>query len=77
MEKEVLVNVAPTSTEGHFVKGAKAVVDVDTVNEVFIVKGESKLISKNHTDLEMVEDCLVTCQVVYDPTTKMFNNSKD
>ena len=71
------VNVAPSSTHGHFIEGAKQVVDLDIVNETFHVKGKSKLTSANHTALSMEEDCLITCQTVYDPFTGAFNKSKD
>ena len=37
------VNVAPSSTEGHFIKGAKQVVNLDKVNETFLVEGPSVL----------------------------------
>jgi len=70
-------NVAPSSTEGHYVEGAKNVVDLDVVNETFFVEGESKLTTKNHTDLIMQEDCIITCQTVYNPFKKMFEKSRD
>jgi hypothetical protein len=71
------VNVAPSSTEGHFVKGAKQVINLDNVNETFLVEGQSVLETKNHTSLEIEEDCLITCQVVYNPFEKMYSKSKD
>lgn len=71
------VNVAPSSTEGHFIKGAKKVVNLDTINETFLVEGAAILETKNHTSLEIKEDCLITCQVVYNPFSKMFTKSKD
>lgn len=71
------VNVAPSSTHGHFVEGSKQVIDLDVTNETFHVKGKSTLSSANHTTLEMEEDCLITCQTVYDPFTRAFNKSKD
>ena len=70
-------NVAPSSTEGHFIKGAKQVINLDKVNETFHVKGESILETKNHTSLEIKEDCLITCQVVYNPFGKMYSKSRD
>lgn len=76
VEKE-LVNVAPSSTEGHFVKDARKVVALDKINETFKVEGKSELVTKNHTTLQMEEDCLITCQTVYDPFTGVFNKSKD
>lgn len=74
---KVKINVAPSSTEGHYVKGHKEVVNLDNLNETFLIKGESVLETKNHTTLKMNEDCLITCQVVYDPFTNAFNKSKD
>jgi hypothetical protein len=71
------VNVAPSSTEGHFVKGAKKVINLDKINETFLVKGKAVLETKNHTSLEIEEDCIITCQVVYNPFSKMFTKSKD
>lgn len=71
------VNVAPSSTEGHFVKDAKKVVNLDAINETFLVEGKSKLVTKNHTTLDMKEDCLITCQTVYDPFKGLFIKSKD
>jgi hypothetical protein len=71
------VNVAPSSTEGHFIEGAKKVINLDNVNETFLVEGKSTLTTKNHTSLEIEEDCLITCQMVYNPFSKMFERSKD
>jgi hypothetical protein len=71
------INVSPSSTEGHFVKGAKQVINLDKVNETFLVEGRSTLETKNHTTLEMEEDCLITCQVVYNPFAKMYTKSQD
>jgi hypothetical protein len=72
-----LVNVAPTSTEGHYVKGAKNVIELDDVTESFFVEGESELTTKNHTNLLQKEDCLIVCQVVYNPFEKVFQRSQD
>lgn len=79
MQTEVLkkVNVAPSSDEGHFVTGAKQVIDMDAVTESFFVEGESVLETKNHTTLQMKDDCLVNCQMVYNPFAKMYERSRD
>ncbi len=77
MSKTLRVNVAPTSESGHFVEKAKNVIQLDDVTESFFVEGESVLTTKNHTTLEMKDDCLVNCQVVYDPFAKMYERSKD
>jgi len=74
---EKMVNVAPTSDEGHFVKGAKKVVNLDMVTEAFFIEGESELVTKNHTTLQQKEDCLIVCQQVYNPFSKMMERSKD
>lgn len=71
------VNVAPSSTHGHFVEGAVQVIDLDKVNETFAVKGKSKLTTTNHTGLEIEEDCIITCQTVYDPFAGVFVKSHD
>lgn len=71
------VNVAPSSTSGHFVRGAKKVINLDSVNEVFFVEGKSQLVTKNHTSLKQEKSCLITTQVVYNPFAKMFEKSKD
>lgn len=71
------INVAPTSTEGHFVEGANQVIELDAVNETFAVSGSAKLVTKNHTSLDMAEDCLITCQTVYNPFAKIFQKSRD
>lgn len=71
------VNVAPTSTSGHFVKGAKNVVNIDDVNDVYVVEGESELTTSNHTTLKQKGSCLITTQVVYNPFLKMFEKSRD
>ena len=77
MENKQLVNVAPSSTEGHFVKDAEKVVAIDEINETFLVKGKSKLVTQNHTDLDMGEDCVITCQTVYDPFADAFKQAVD
>lgn len=71
------VNIAPSSTHGHHVVGAKKVIQLDDVTEAFFVQGESSLVTNNHTTLEMKDDCLVNCQVVYNPFAKMYERSRD
>lgn len=71
------VNVAPSSTEGHFIHKAKKVVNLDLINETFQVEGDSIMKTKNHTDLHTSEDCLVTCQTVYNPFAGVFEKSRD
>lgn len=70
-------NIAPSSDNGHYVHGAKNVINLDEVNETFRVEGKSQLVTKNHTTLEMNEDCLITCQQVYDPFKQAFTRSRD
>lgn len=71
------VNVAPSSTSGHFIQDAEQVINLDNVAETFLVKGKSKLVTKNHTTLIQKESCLITTQVVYNPFLKLFEKSKD
>lgn len=71
------VNIAPSSTEGHYVNKARKVIQLDDVTEAFFVEGKSQLTTKNHTTLEMEDDCLINCQVVYDPFAKMYERSRD
>lgn len=75
--KTETINIAPSSDAGHFVKGAKQVINLDKVNETFLVEGASVLETKNHTTLEMKETCLITCQQAYNPFKKMFEKVKD
>lgn len=77
MEVLKKVNVAPSSTEGHFVEQSKNVINLDNVNETFFVEGGGLLTTKNHTTLEMNDDCLITCQTVYNPFSKAFEKSRD
>lgn len=78
MEKvKTKVNVAPSSSHGHFIEDAVRVVNLDKVQETFYVEGKSKLTTNNHTTLEINSDCLITCQTVYNPFSKMFEKSKD
>lgn len=77
METTQSVNIAPSSDNGHFVKNAKEVINLDQVQETFHVKGKSILETKNHTTLKLAEECLITCQTVYNPYTKLFEKSKD
>ena len=71
------VNVAPSSEAGHYIEKANQVINLDEVNETFLVEGESELTTKNHTTLKNQESCLITCQVVYDPFAKSFEKAKD
>lgn len=71
------VNVAPSSDEGHFIEESQRVVQLDDVTESFFVEGKSKLVTKNHTTLEIEDDCLINCQMVYNPFAKMYERSRD
>jgi hypothetical protein len=75
MEK---VNVAPSSTEGHFVQTKKEnVVMLDEVTEAFLIKEDSKLVTKNHTDLTLEAESLIVCQTIYNPYSKLYEKSRD
>lgn len=71
------VNVAPSSEEGHFVENATKVIDLDSVNEAFLVTGKSVLKTKNHTTLKMNDSCLIICQQVVNPLNGLIENAKD
>lgn len=77
MNTKVRVNVSPSSDEGHFVEGKVEVVMMDEVTEAFKVIGRSELVTKNHTILQMKEDCVVSCQQVYNPFTRLMERSRD
>jgi hypothetical protein len=76
-QMEKMVNVAPTSTSGHFIKGAKNVVNIDNINDTYFVDGESELVTQNHTTLKQDNSCLITTQMVFNPFSKMFEKSHD
>jgi len=71
------VNVAPSSTSGHFVKGAQKVVNLDQAQETFFVDGPSVLETANHTTLPQGTSCFISTQNVYNPLSKMFEKSRD
>jgi len=78
MTKTQSVNVASKeSTSGHYAKGAKNVVLLDNITETSFVEGDALLSTKNHTDLDMKSDCLITIQTVYNPFSKIFEKSRD
>ena len=78
IEQNQGVNVASKeSTSGHFAKGAKRVVMLDEITETTFIEGDSILSTKNHTDLNMKSDCMITIQNVYDPFKKMMIKSRD
>ena len=76
--KQLTVNVAPSSDEGHYVKGARKVVDIEMdITESFVVEGKSTLETKNHTSIDLEEDCLINTQVVFNPFSKMYEKVVD
>lgn len=77
METRTINVASKESTSGHFAKGAKRVVMLDSITETSFVEGDCLLTTKNHTDLQMKSDCLITIQNVYNPFSKMFEKSKD
>lgn len=77
MKTKQSVNVALTSTEGHFVETDARVVCLDNVKETFFVEGNATLTTKNHQTLPLEKDCLITPQQVYNPYTAMLERSKD
>ena len=78
MNTKTKVNIAPSSDEGHFITGARNVIELDNkVTESFLIEGKSELVTKNHTTLKQDEDCLISCQQVYNPFSKMMERAKD
>ena len=76
--KENKWNVSPSSEVGHYVKGARNVIDLDKdITESFIVEGKSELVTKNHESIQLDEDCLINSQVVYNPYSKMYEKVVD
>jgi hypothetical protein len=75
--EQVFMNIAPSSDNGHFVKGKAQVIELDKVNETFVVVGESVLTTENHTTLKLDNNCLITCQQVFDPLKGIFEKSRD
>jgi len=48
--------LAPSSVEGYYVEApSSTVIMLDEVTESFLIKEDSKLVTKNHTDLELDE----------------------
>lgn len=74
-EKEV--NVAPQSTQGHYIKNAKTVFCIDEVKEAFFIEGESIMTSHNHNTTPIKDSSLIIPQQVYNPFQKMMNRSQD
>ena len=77
MKNQLKVNVAVSSTAGHYVEKAKQVVCLDDVKEAFFVEGKAELTTKNHETLPLEKDCLVMPQQVYNPYSKSLERSKD
>ena len=79
MKTETMIkkNIAPSSDNGHFVEGKAQVIDLDVVNETFVVKGKATLTTANHTTLDLAENCIITCQQVFDPLKQAFQKSRD
>lgn len=79
MENQVVtgVNVAPDSTTGHYVKDARKVISLDETTRSYFVEGKSKLETANHTSLNRDTSVFITCQMVVNPFTKMYERSRD
>ena len=75
--KEKGVNIAPSSTSGHYIGEAKEVVELDKINETYWAEGPSKMVTENHHTLEIDESALITCQRVYNPFTSLYEKSRD
>lgn len=77
MELREKINVAKTSTNGHFIEDAIKVICLDNISEAYFVEGSATLTTKNHQTLPLESDCLIIPQQVYNPYTKMLERSKD
>jgi len=76
-KNELKINVAVSSTAGHYVEKAKQVVCLDNVKEAFFVEGNAELTTKNHQTLPLEKDCLIMPQQVYNPYSKSLERSRD
>lgn len=70
-------NIAPSSTHGHFIEKTTKVIELDKINETFYVEEPSELTTTNHTTIKNEEECLITCQVVYNHFLGKELKSKD
>ncbi len=77
MKTEMKINIAPSSNNGHFITKTKKVIDLDLINETYLIEEPAELVTENHTTLIQEEKGLITCQVVYNPFARMFEKSKD
>lgn len=53
--KTAKINVAPSSTSGHFITKTNKVINLDNVNETFFVEEPAELVTQNHTTLVQKE----------------------
>jgi hypothetical protein len=75
--ESLIVNIAPTSSTGHFVHKAKRVVELDKAAETFFVESGSELVTKNHHTLTTHEPRLITCQRVKNAFSGLYQNVLD
>ena len=75
--KEMKTNIAPSSTHGHFIEMTKKVIELDKINETFYVEEPSELTTNNHTTIINDEECIITCQQVYNHFTGKSIKSQD
>jgi hypothetical protein len=73
---QTVVNVAPQSTKGHYVKNVP-VVNISEKAEAFFIKEKSEIVSENHGTLGILEKTLTMPQKIYNPYTKSMERSKD
>ena len=71
------INIAPSSNNGHCITKTKKVINLDLINETYLIEEPAELVTENHTTLIQEEEGLITCQVVYNPFARMFEKSKD
>lgn len=83
MNKTVGVNVAPSSTNGHYIKNltegkpAPRVIELSNETESFFVEGKSVLKTENHTTIKHSQSVLILTQSVYDPVSQLMRKAVD
>lgn len=74
---EPKINIAPSSTTGHFIEKTTRVVEIDKVNETYYVEEPCELTTQNHTTLVSDDEGIITCQTVYNHFLGKSLKSKD
>lgn len=83
MNKTVRVNVAPSSSNGHYIEEltettpAPRVIELSNEAESFFVDGPSVLKTENHTTIKHNQSVLILTQSVYDPISQLMRRAVD